>query len=352
MRVAALLICLASPLAAQQEAADAAAQLQAAQGQLEAADSGRDQIRALTETVQAYEAGLVAARAGLRDITLREAAIADDLAARRTEVAQLLGALSAISRTPRPVTLSHPQGAQDTARAAMLLSDMTPALQAEATALSTQLNAARDLRDAREAAVSTLTSGLQGAQTARAALGQAISDRTDLPMRFEQDPVQTALLIASAETLDTFAANLPTGLTDTPLTASGDLALPVAGIVQTEAGRPGISIAAPSRALVTTPVPATLLFQGPLLDYGNVVILEPTTDVLFVLAGLAQVFGQPGEILPAGAPIGLLGGEPGTVDSILTENGQTFTGQTQQKLYLEVRDGQSAVNPDAWFALE
>lgn len=352
MRVAALLICLATPLAAQHAATDAAAQLEAANVLLQEADSGRDRIRALTETVQAYEAGLVAMRAGLRDITLREAAIADDLAARRAEVAQLLGALSAISKTPRPVTLNHPQGSQNTARAAMLIAQMTPALQAEAAALRTQLDTAHDLRAARETALETLSNGLQGAQTARAALGQAVSDRTDLPMRFEHDPVQTALLIASAETLGDFAANLGTDTTDDTLTASGDLALPVAGIVQTEADRPGISIAAAPRALVTTPVPATLLFHGPLLDYGTVVILEPATDVLFVFAGLDEVFGQPGEILPAGAPIGLLGGTPGPVDSILTENAQSFTGQSQQMLYLEVRDGQSAVNPDAWFALE
>lgn len=354
MRIAALLFCLASPLAAQQEAVDAAAQLQAARVQLEAAESGRDQIKALTATVQAYEAGLVAMRAGVRDITLREAAIADDLAARRSQVAQLLGALSAISRTPRQVTLSHPQGPQNAARAGMLLADMTPALQAEATALRTQMDTASALRAARETATQTLQDGLQGAQTARAALGQAISDRTLLPMRFDADPLQTALLIASAETLQDFATSLAAEVpnTETTLAAAANLPLPVAGIVLPDNGRPGITIAAAPRALVTTPAPATILFQGPLLDFGTVVILEPSTDVLFILAGLADVFVQSGEILPAGAPVGLLGGTPTGVDGILTENGSSFTGQAQQTLYLEVRDGQAAVNPDAWFALE
>jgi len=352
MRIAALLLCLASPLAAQQEARDAADQLQAAGALLQAADSGRDQIKALTETVQAYEAGLVAMRAGLRDITLREAAISDDLAARRTEVAQLLGALSAISQTPGSVILSHPQGAPNAARAGMIMADMTPALQGQATALRAQLDRARDLRAARETAISTLRDGLQGAQTARAALGQAISDRTTLPLRFDADPVQNALLIASAETLDDFAAGLEAGTTETRLTASGDLRLPVAGVAQADSTRPGVMITAAPRALVTTPVPATVLFQGALLDYGTVVILEPAADVLFVLAGLDQVFVQPGEIVAAGGPIGLLGEMQGGVDGILTENQQRFANQMQQTLYLEVRDGQSAVNPGAWFALE
>jgi septal ring factor EnvC (AmiA/AmiB activator) len=214
----------------------------------------------------------------------------------------------------------------------------------------------RELRTARETAAQTLNDGLQGAQTARAALGQAISDRTDLPLRFDDDPVQTALLIASAQTLGDFAGELTgqTPASGNTLTATANLPLPVVGIVlpYDRQGRPGVRIAAAPRALVTTPVAATLLFRGPLLDYGNVVIIEPTADVLFVLAGLAEVFGEPGEILSAGAPIGLLGGTPASVDGILTENTDIDAGQGQQTLYLEVREGQSAINPDTWFALE
>lgn len=350
MRLLALLICLASPLAAQQDAVDAAAALQAAAAQLEAAESGRDRIKALTETVQAYEAGLIAMRAGLRDIALREAAIADDLTARQTELAQLLGALSAISKTPRPVTFSHPQGAQDTAQSAMLISDMGEVLQAKATDLRAQLDLAGELRIARDAATQTLQSGLEGAQTARSALGQALSDRTDLPSRFDADPVQTALLLASADTLADFANRLG-GEAPTPDLAfapTGALPLPVVGIVQPHTSRPGVMIAAAPQNLVTAPIGATVLFQGPLLDYGTVVILEPSADVMFVLAGLGQVAVNAGDILPAGAPIGFLPG----VDGILTENDGSFTGHPQQTLYLEVRDGQSAVKADRWFALE
>ena len=48
-------------------------------------------------------------------------------------------------------------------------------------------------------------------------------------------------------------------------------------------------LATASGALVSAPAAATVRFQGPLLDYGQVVILEPAPDVLFVLAGLGQV---------------------------------------------------------------
>ncbi len=144
----------------------------------------------------------------------------------------------------------------------------------------------------------------------------------------------------------------------------GDLPLPVQGQLLREfnvadaAGitRPGVILAARPRAMVTSPVTATILFRGPLLDYGNVVILEPAADVLFVIAGLAEVYGEAGQVIPTGSPIGLLGGEQPAVDEILNQtnaNPTTITGAGQSEtLYLEVREGQSPVNPATWFALE
>jgi murein hydrolase activator len=196
---------------------------------------------------------------------------------------------------------------------------------------------------------------LDFAQTARAALGRAISERQDVPRLFVEDPAQTAQRVAAAQTLAALASelaglSLPEGATLAP---AADLPLPVAGIIRTGTrDRPGITIAAAPRALVTSPVRATLLFRGPLLDYGNVIILEPAQDVLFVIAGMAEAFGQPGEIIEAGAPLGLMGGDVGMDDASSGHNQAIDAGQTTQPLYLEVRGGQGPVNPDAWFALE
>ena len=117
-------------------------------------------------------------------------------------------------------------------------------------------------------------------------------------------------------------------------------------------GRPGVRIAAEPQSLVTAPITATLLFHGDLLDYGNVVILEPAANILFVIAGLDQAYGTVGQILPKGTPIGLMGGQQPRSDNNLTENIGFDDTSDQQTLYLEVRDGQTPTNPDAWFALE
>ncbi|MEM8537138.1 MAG: hypothetical protein AAGF56_04670 [Pseudomonadota bacterium] len=356
IRIATFMACLATPCFAQDPAADAAAQLLAAEVQLQAAETASDRIAALTETVRAYEAGLAAMRAAQRDIALQEDVLATAQAAGRDDLAQLLGVLSAIGATPQPVRQAHPGGPLATARAGMMLADVTPALRAKVAEVQAGLAEVRALAAARAEAAQSLQDGLTGAQAARAALGQAMSHRTDLPQRFVDDPVQTALLAASAETLGGFASEIARNAPDTTqaLRANGSLPLPVAGLVLPDdnSGRPGVRIATVPRALVTTPVAATLLYQGPLLDYGTVVILEPAPDVLFVLAGLEAVFAATGAVLPAGAPVGLMGASPGFDDGILTENTVNLAGQGAQTLYLEVRDGQSSVGADIWFALE
>lgn len=369
IRLAALLALLALPAAAQEsagEAAQAAAvRLTSAGLMLMEADGARNRVRALTETVRAYEDGLVAMREGLRRAAIRLATIEAQLQAKSDEVSQLLGVLQSIGRAPAPLLLLHPTGPTGTARSGMIVAEVTPAIQSQVDALRQNLEEVALLRSLQEGAEATLTEGLNGAQAARAALSAAVQDRTSLPRRFVEDPVQTALLIASTDTLDSFA----TGLIDTAqtgpenadaLSQKGTLAVPVQGQLLRRfntadaAGitRPGVIIAARPRAIVTSPTAATILFRGPLLDYGNVTIIEPTADVMFILAGLAEVYGEVGEIIPPGAPLGLLGGSTPDANAILTNSTPNGGGEQSQTLYLEVRDGQTPVDPATWFALE
>lgn len=360
------LICalLAAPLSAQTpaEAASAAsAQLQEAQAALRAAQGRSDRVAALTETVQAYEAGLAALRDGLRRVAIRQRTLETDLAARSDEVARLLGVLQTIGRAPAPILFLHPSGPMGTARSGMMLADVTPALQDEVTALREQIEEVAVLRGLQTDALTVLRAGLDGVQTARSALSAAISDRTDLPQRFLADPVQMAVLLASAQTLDAFAMGLAqtqAGGGPDARTVKGAIPLPVVGQVIRQfneadaAGvtRPGVLIATRPRALVLTPVSATIRYAGPLLNYGTVVILEPAAGTLWVIAGLAESFGEAGQIVPDGTPIGLMGGVIVDAQAILNESAQGSAGQRTQTLYLEVRDRQGVVNPTDWFA--
>jgi murein hydrolase activator len=333
---------------------------------LDSADGSGDQIAALTETVQAYEDGLVAMRDGLRRVAVRRAAIDAELAARSDEVEQLLGVLMVMDPAEAPLLLLHPSGALGTARAGMILSEVTPAIQAEVVALRDQLAEMAELQAVQDSASQILSEGLDGAQQARARLAEAVAERTDLPQKFLEDETAVALLLSSTDTLDAFASGLGQTVPDdvapdgTPALVKGTLPLPVQGEILRRSGeadaagivRPGLVIATRPRALVLAPATSTIRFRGPLLDYGNVIILEPAADLLIVIAGLAEVFGDAGQVIPAGTPVGLMGGAQPAVDAILTESAQSGSGAQSETLYLEVRDGQGPVDPADWFALE
>lgn len=343
----------------------AAAALEAASERLDAAKSANDRVKALTETVRAYEDGLQAMREGLRRVARRETQLTTQLKAREDEVADLLGVITTIETSTPPVLMLHPSGPLGAARSAMMLAEVTPGLQARADALRNDLQEVRDLRLLQQSAAQQLEDGLRGVQDARAALSTAIADRQDLPKRFTEDPVQTAILISSTETLTGFADGLAliaeangVEADDADITdLRGDLLLPVEGLLLRGYGdkdaagvaRAGILVATRPRALVTTPTAATIRYLGPLLDLGNVVILEPQPNTLFILSGLADVFGEAGQVIPEGTPVGLMGGDAAASSAILSLSGEGGGTGRSETLYIEVRMENSPVDPETWF---
>ena len=410
-----LLLAFATPLAAQDgtaEAARAAARrIGEAAALMAGAEGANDRLAAYTGTVRAYEEGLALLRDALRQVSQERAALQDELASSRDATARLLGALQSMGRSPETALLLHPDGPLATAQAGMILADAAPALEAQAQSLRDRLDRLRTIEAAEAEASGALREGLASVQEARAALAAAAANRTELPRAYTEDPIATALLMASTTSLEEFAAGLGETVNQVvsrpPVDATarkGMLALPAEGTILRRPGeadaagvvRPGLLIATEPRALVTVPVTATLRFRGPLLDYGTVAILEPAPGTLFVLAGLAQVWGNAGEILPEGAPLGLMGGEtPGAVaaaeageapdageplaaepdgieapeegvpeeegstrgdvppgDAMLTDAPTTGAGERTESLYLEVRDAGGPVDPGTWFRLD
>lgn len=373
LRAALLCLMLVAPPAVAQGLDDIAAaeaarlasqEIEKAARALDAADSARDRVAALTQTVQAFESGLEALRDGMRRAALREARLTRELQAREGEVAELLGALQSMSRAPAPTTLLHPAGPMGTARAGMILSDVAPAMNVRAQELRAKLEEVHTLRTLQESAAETLGKGLQGVQEARSELSQAVANRVPLPKKFTEDPVRTAILIASTETLEGFASGLSEMAVDEAevilpdvRSQRGNLPLPVAGTLLRRAGeadaagvkRPGILLAARPRALVTSPAAGTIRYRGPLLDYGNVIILEPGPGILLVLAGLDVVYGETGDVLPEGSPLGLMGGAETAEGSVVPQNAEGTGSGRPETLYMELRVDNVPEDPVPWF---
>ena len=366
IRALALVLALALPAAAEEvtgdvarAAASAAARLQASVEALAVAEGAKDRVAALTETIKAYEAGLAALREALRHAELREDTLKLQFETKREHLAQLLGVLGGLDADQGPLLLLHPGGPLGTARSGMMLADVTPALQREARALRTDLQELADLRSLRAAAGDTLGAGLQAAQEARAALSQAISDRTDLPKRFTEDPEALKTLLESAATLDAFSSglSLQEGAVQGFADARGALPWPVLGTIilapgETDARgvtRPGVTLATRALALVTSPHAATIRYRGPLLDYGNVMILEPGGGYLLILSGMETVYGDVGDVVGAGQAVGLMGGAGTAGTDILSALADDSGAEASETLYLEVRQKAEPLDPMIWF---
>ncbi|RMC34241.1 murein hydrolase activator EnvC family protein [Paracoccus alkanivorans] len=351
------------------EAQDAAAQLREAMGKLSEAVTADDQVVALTEVIRGYEQGLASLRAGLRQATARETELRSQFEAQRSRLARVLGAMTSLQQSPETAMLLHPAGALASAQSGMILSDVTPGLRAEAERLQADLDEIATVRELQANAADMLGNGLASVQEARRLLASAVTDRSTMPVRFGEAPEELQQLRDAARSLDEFADGIDSLETDigAPMEdfegAQGSLRLPVVGSVRRPynepdaagVSRPGWIIATPPAALVTTPWPATIRYRGPLLDYGNVMIVEPARDYLLIFAGMSQVFGEVGDVLGAGDPVGLMGGS----EAPAQEFGAQFVADAArggdagytETLYLELRKGTETLDPADWFVL-
>ncbi len=342
----------ANPVA---EAEAAATRLQAAADALGQADSAEDRIAALTDTVRAFEDGLSALRAGMRQAEIRARTIEARLTSDQSQLADLLAALLIIQRTPAQVLLIHPSGPIGSARAGMMVAELAPGLQAEADRLRRDFEDLSLIRQAQETAQAQLQTGLDGAQSARAALAAAMSERSGVPPA-RPDPALLQALLESSDSLSGFALGLEAlaGVAaQTPDFSAlrGSLRWPVRGTIlrgfnspdQAGVVRPGLVLAVNAGALVTAPMPSTVRYAGPLLDFGNVIVLEPQAGTLLILAGLGTVFARTGDIPATGDPLGLIAGDS-------APNGGIDGGQMRREtLYLELRQDGQPIDPTGWF---
>ena len=351
-------------LNAAQTATQAAEMLQQAGFALLEAEDARDQVAAMTQTVRAYEEGLLALREGIRQAALREQTILLMFEAERDRLSRLLGVLQTVEAAPAPVVLLHPSGPMGTARSGMILSEMTPAVAAEARALRLQLEELAALRAVQDDALGQLNTALARAQDARTLLSQAIAERRALPENFLSDDIAMTQLIASVSSLDDLSALLardpPAAARELPdfAAARGTLAPPVLGSRLRSFGepdaagvaRPGLVLATRPGALVTAPWPASVRYAGPLLDYGNVIILEPEGGYLLILAGIETLYVGTDALVSGTAPLGLMPGQPESgTEELIVATPQGGGVALTETLYMELRENGAPVDPANWF---
>ena len=120
--------------------------------------------------------------------------------------------------------------------------------------------------------------------------------------------------------------------------AKGKLSMPARGSIITAFGEQkvkgvsskGIIIRTRNLAQVISPYDGTVVFSGPFRGYGNMIIVEHGEGYLSLLAGLETLDVEPGQLLLAGEPIG-----------VMSERGEP-------KLYVELRKDNHPIDPLPW----
>ena len=359
--------CLNSVLAQSSKALETIFAIEAldlATADLKNAKNAKKRIKSLSQAIQSYEETLAILRISVRDLTLQQAQLQNVLDHNENEIMQFLGVLAAVQKTPIAGQMLHPNGPLATARSGMIISDIVPILQENVNQLRDQLVVLKQLSETQFKAQSSLQTGLLELQKAHSNLGRAIANRDDLPKRFITDPEKLEILIKASKDLETFAASVQSiAISETSVSLpsvsdrKGHLKLPVRGKIlgkfnEADASgikRSGIILATDPRAIVISPTAATIRYLGPLLDYGNVAILEPQNGLLFVFAGMDTVYGEIGQVIPALSPIGLMPSQSNEVDKIFKTRTNFYSGQLSETLYVEVREGSEPKNPLDWF---
>ena len=339
--------------------------LNTARNELSLADSYRERVKALSNLIQETEESLSDLRSAYRTIKLQSKNLNKNIILQKEKISELAGALLVVGREPLGSKLLHPDGALNSARSSLILSDIVEGVRSEARDLDKDLEKLRLLTNLAQRAEQEMQLSLKSIQAARVSLIKAASDKADLPIRFIDDPKKISLLSKSAKSLGEFAVainslekKLIIPVEPIKKDFEGALNLPVEGVIarkfkeEDAAGivRPGIIIRTKDNEIVTSPIVSTILYAGPLLDYEMVSILEPDEGVLLIFAGLDQVFAKPGQIIPKSGPIGLMGSRNTNSKNFITEK-ELNSGRLSQSLYIEVRVNDKPQDPFDWFDL-
>ena len=337
--------------------------LNTARNELSLADSYKERVKALSNLIQETEESLSDLRSAYRTIKLQSKNLHKEIILQKEKISELAGALLVVGREPLGSKLLHPDGALNAARSSLILSDILEGVRSEARDLNKDQEKLRLLTNLAQRAEVEMQLSLKSIQAARVSLIKAASDRADLPIRFIDDPKKISLLSKSAKSLGEFAVainslekKLIVPVEPTEKDFEGALNLPVEGVIarkfkeEDAAGivRPGIIIRTKDNEIVTSPIVSTILYAGPLLDYKMVSILEPDEGVLFIFAGLDQVFVKPGQIIPKSGPIGLMGSRNTNSKNFITGK-ELNSGRLSQSLYIEVRVSDKPQDPFDWF---
>lgn len=313
------------------------------------------------KSIQSIEARATQLEVNIERLKVVEAKTISNLSRRRQGMSTLLATLQRLSKRPPALALLKPGEAVDTARSAKLLGGILPQIENKAALLKNELVALLDVkqelsrdRETLRATLVTLSRQQQDIKKLQKAREQAA--RYALKEASKQAKAASKLILQATNLKDLIAkiekaakmrraaemagkAAISTGFS----LAKGMLTMPAKGKISKYFGSPlrvgkskGIRVKTRSEAQVIAPFDGEVVFSGPFRDYGQILIISHGDGYHSLLAGMDKIFGEVGEWILAGEPIG--------------EMEKADKNKKADELYLELRYNNVAFNPLPWIA--
>jgi septal ring factor EnvC (AmiA/AmiB activator) len=330
----------------------------------------------------------------LSDLIVSELGVRGRLDGSNAEIANVLAALQRITLNPPPALIVDPDDALGSARSAILIAAIVPQLRAKADSVTADLKTLTDIKAQALAEEATLKANYAVLEEERLRIATLIvARRQGIEVRTGElaaEEAEAVALAARATTLQELIGSLSERAgsvssasaaadaavdPDAPVLTAEQIQVAFANAARTEPAIPfgsargyltmptngvnvvdygagdgfggishGISVVTRAEAQVVAPADGWVLYKGPYLNYGQIVILNTGQNYTALLAGLETVTVDIGQFVQMGMPLGTMGSR--TIGRSVTTN----AGAAQPTLYIELRQNNEPVDPTGWWA--
>jgi septal ring factor EnvC (AmiA/AmiB activator) len=280
---------------------------------------------------------------------------------RKAHMESLIEAALHLSRTPPEAIVLMPGDSKETMTAARALKMATSGIKDEAEEIRQQIEELSKLQQKVAKHRDELTAKRKSLDKERSGLKAKLEQRSKLQEKLssdrEEEAQKAAKLARKAEDLQGLLSTVSKtrrdiyveskqgrasgakGKVRSFIRAKGDIRVPAAGHIvrffgdasgRNETSR-GLSVLTRGGAGVIAPYDGEVVFTGPFLNYGKMVIIRHSDDFHTLLVGLSKIDIRPGEFLLEGEPIGAMPDR-----------------DSEAKLYIELRKDNQPIDPAPW----
>jgi murein hydrolase activator len=356
----------------------------------------QEEMVSLSRSIQQNESELSAIEEQLALLEAQITAKGEALAKRKREFAAMIQAAIKLSQTPQEAVILMPGDMRTNMKAGRALKMASDSIKNEAVAIEQQRAELAELKDSALASKQVADERRKQLQSQRADLKGKIDERNkiqrELHKEFAEATAKARSLAKKAEDLQSLVAALDaerrereaeealarkkaaaaaqdgadgdegpevetstaapsgergklraleSGKSSLRAPASGKLVQKYGAKSRNETSK-GITIRTRVGAQVVAPYDAEVVFTGPFLAYGRMIILRHRGGYHTLLAGLSKIDASVGQFLLEGEPIGAMGGKDDDGDTAGTAK------DTGSRLYVELRKNNQPIDPTPW----